>query len=301
MAANTPKLDPTAPFFAWVGAADLAVEKARAAFQEFNSKALLAQVQNRTHGAQTRAQQRAEARAEAVSDAVTDTFTEARDQMRARFDEVVTEFRNAPKWVATFDADRLTGQLRDLPHTTQARVTEVRDLLTQWEKRAAELRDGFRSDMRHTVEEQMAAYEELVVRGRGIITKLRDDSLSGDVELIREDAEPVRDVPEVVQEAAADVAAEAPVAPAAPVRKASAAKAPAAKKAARKSSTTAADKATGTKRPVAKDPLAPKPAKKAGSSKTAPVASPAAPGPADVAAAVEVAKDTPSDMLPTTD
>ena len=38
----------TTPVFAAVGLADLAVEKVRAAYQEFDSKALMTEVQNRT-------------------------------------------------------------------------------------------------------------------------------------------------------------------------------------------------------------------------------------------------------------
>jgi hypothetical protein len=128
------------------------------------------------------------------------------------------------------------------------------------------------------VGEAQTGFEELVTRGRSAVAKLRDESVSGDVEILRDDAEPVRDVAVEVEKAAAEAAekveqtADLGVVDPAP---AAARKSPALRKG------RAADKASGTRKPVATRRA---PAKKA----------PAIKAPAQAAPAVKAAVETPA-------
>jgi hypothetical protein len=195
--------DVSKPFYAWIGAADLAVEKLRGTASEVQERDLKA------YAAQVRSQ---------VSD---------------RFEEIVEELQDElgslPKRAEAF-LDDLPKDPRELPKLLQHRFEE-------WQKEAVALRERFestfesrsstfRKDVAKLVEEYAEAVEELAVRGRALVAKLRDDSISGDVEIIDPDAEVVKDVSPVVEEAAAEAAAEASA-----EKKVRAAKKPATKKA----------------------------------------------------------------------
>ena len=240
------KFDAGKSFYAWVGAAELAVEKLResaADVQERDVKAYAAQV-----GAK-------------LTEAFDELVEELQDELgtlprtaQARLEKLPAELKALPKRL-----EALVEDARDLPKAAQSRYDELqsdaRVLLGKVEAVVEARRSTLRSDLAELLEEQVEAFEELAVRGRAFVAKLRDDSISGDVEIIDPDADVVKDVPPVVEKAAAaaaEAAAVPVVVPAAEpaVTTAPAAQRPAAKKApaARKP---AANKATGTKKPIA--------------------------------------------------
>jgi hypothetical protein len=202
--------DATKPFYAWIGAADLAVEKLRGTATEVQERDL------RAFAAQVRTQ---------VSEAFDDIVDELQD-----------ELGSLPKRVESF-LDDFPKDPRDLPKSLQLRFAQWQEeavaLRERVESRVDERATSFRSDVAKLVEEYAEAVEELAVRGRALVAKLRDDSISGDVEIIDQEAEVVKDVSPVVEKAAADAAAAAtaflvePVAPVEPAAK----KKPATKKA----------------------------------------------------------------------
>jgi hypothetical protein len=247
------KFDASTPFYASVGAADLAVETLRKAAEDFDGKAVAAQVREQFE--------------ELVEELVGET-KKAQSWLEARFETGLEELqggaRSLPARVNGFDPKEaaeaiqkrlaalqaaLQEELKVLPKTAQDRFTalqtEVVSAGGRLESRVAELRGG----VNKTVEEQV---EELATRGRNYVAKRRDGSISGDVELLREDAASVRDVPVDVEEAAAEAAEEADAAQTLTVvTPAPAQKAPAAKKTPPPGKTPPAKKATPAKKAAA--------------------------------------------------
>ena len=207
--------DATKPFFAWVGAAELAVEKLRETATDVQERDI------RAYAAQVGTQ-----------------LSEAFDEL---VEELQDELGTLPKRL-----ESLIEDARDLPKAAQTRIEGLQAEAKGFRGRVETVVEAQRSTLADLAEEYVEAFEELAVRGRAFVAKLRDDSISGDVEIIYPDAEVVKDVSPAVEKAAAAAAAAAAV----PAAKSATRKAPAAKKApaTRKP---AANKATGTKKPTA--------------------------------------------------
>jgi hypothetical protein len=158
------KFDASKPFFASVGAGEVAVEKLRKVATDLQGR--LEEVRSR---------------------GVNDVAKEAQAKLETRLGELQQEF---PKQVEARLAD-LQG--------------DARSVLAKLEAKAAELGAGLNESLFDAFDEQAALYSELIARGEGRIAKLRDDSISGDAEII-DDAEPVKDVSADVEAAAARAA-----------------------------------------------------------------------------------------------
>jgi hypothetical protein len=207
---TTPPFDfdaATKPFFAWVGAAELVVEKLRetaADVQERDLKAYAAQV-----GTQ-------------LTEAFDELVEELQDELgtlpksaQARLEKLPSELKTLPKRL-----ESLIEDARDLPKVAQTRFEDLQSEAKGFRGRVETVVEAQQSTFADLAEEYVDAFEELAVRGRAFVAKLRDDSISGDVEIIDPDAEVVKDVSPAVEKAAAEAAA-------------------------------AANKATGTKKPTA--------------------------------------------------
>ncbi len=173
------KFDATKPFYAWVGAADLTVEKMRDARSQYDELVQEAK----------KAQSAFEARFE------------------ARLEELQAELKALPKRVESVlddlrDAKSLPAKAQT---TLEALQAEAKSLRVKLEARAEELRADFTA----SVEEQVEAFDELATRGEAFVAKLRDRSISGNVEIIDDSAEVVKDVDEAVEQAAAEAAEKA--------------------------------------------------------------------------------------------
>lgn len=218
MTISRSKFDATKPFFAWVGAADLAFEKLRASAaeaQERDLKAYAAQVGT----------QLSEAFDQLVEELQGDLGALPKTA-QARLEKLPSELKALPKRVESLVED-LQKEARDLPKSAQGRFGKLQSDATALGERIETVVEAQRSTFADLAEEYVEAFEELAVRGRAFVAKLRDDSISGDVEIIDPEAEVVKDVSPSVEKAAAQAAAEA----AAEVGAAASAPKPAAKKA----------------------------------------------------------------------
>lgn len=115
-------------------------------------------------------------------------------------------------WVGA--ADLAVDKLRQVAAELQER--DPKELVAQARTRATELLDELVGESKKAqlrlerLSEQLSAQlSGLTVRGQAIVAKLRDDSISGDVEIIDPDAEVVKDVSPVVEKAAAEAAKQA--------------------------------------------------------------------------------------------
>lgn len=197
------KFDATKSFYAYVGAGDLAVEKLRKVATDLHGR--LEDVRGR--GVSDTVVGRL--------DALSKDAKEAQTKIEGRFAELQTELpKQAEARFAELKAlpDRLEALLQELQTdelTAKAQKTaaelqnEAKSLLSKFEAKAGELR----AELNETLTEQAGVFADLATRGESRIAKLRDDSISGDVEIL-DDAEPVRDVTIDAQVEAA-VAAEA--------------------------------------------------------------------------------------------
>ena len=196
MTTTPPKFDATKPFYAWIGAAELAVEKLResaADVQERDLKAFAGQV-----GAQF---------SKSFDDLVEELQKDLESLPRnaqARLEKLPQELKALPKRL-----ESLVEDARDLPKSAQARLGELQGEAKAFRGRFETLVEAHRSTFADFAEEYVEAFEELAVRGRSFVAKLRDDSISGDVEIIDPDAEVVKDVSPAVEEAAAGAAKQA--------------------------------------------------------------------------------------------
>jgi predicted nucleic acid-binding Zn-ribbon protein len=196
MTTTQSKFDASKTFYAWVGAAELAVEKLResaADVQERDLKAFAAQV-----GTQ-------------FSKSLDDLVGELQKDLeslpqsaQARLEKLPEELKALPRRI-----EALVEDARDLPKSAQARFEELQGEAKTFRGRFDTIVEAHRSTFADFAEEYVEAFEELAVRGRAFVAKLRDDSISGDVEIIDPDAEVVKDVSPAVEKAAAEAAAKA--------------------------------------------------------------------------------------------
>jgi heparin binding hemagglutinin HbhA len=236
---STPfNVDATKPFFAWVGAAELAVEKLRETAADVHERDI------RAYATQVGTQ---------LSEAFDELVEELHDELgtlprsaQERLGKLPSELKALPKRL-----ESLIEDARDLPRAAQARLEGLQAEAKGFRGRVETVVETQRSTFADLAEEYVEAFEELAVRGRAFVAKLRDDSISGDVEIIVPDAEVVKDVSPTVEKAAAEAAAVAAVPAAKPAVTKPAAKKAATTKKAPAARKPAANKATGTKKPTA--------------------------------------------------
>lgn len=179
------KFDATKQFNAAVGAGDLAVERLLKVATD---------LQTRLDDARANGVGETKAQLTSRLDTLTKEAKEAQTRLEARFaglqselglSELQSELKTLPKRIETLVAE-LQADAKELPARAQTRVAELQD-------------------------EAKSLLAMLATRGESRIAKLRDDSISGDVEIIDETETAVKDVaPDVeLHAAAAAQAAEA--------------------------------------------------------------------------------------------
>ena len=210
----------TTPFYAYVGVAELAVERVRKTADDLQAQ--LDEARTRLADLDRDPKALAEqARAQVTSglETATKETNKRIDVLQKETNKRITAFQTQ----ANKRVDAFQGDLRQLPKQAQ---DELRALPARVEARFEELQADLKA-LYAKVEAQLTAQlSELATRGESRIAKLRDDSISGDVEILREDTEVVMEVGADIEAAAADAAAEAKVAAVKPARKAPAKKAP---------------------------------------------------------------------------
>jgi iron-sulfur cluster repair protein YtfE (RIC family) len=198
------KFDAAKPFHAYVGAAETAVEAVRKAADDVQAQL----VEARTKLADVDRDPKvlaAQARTQVVTglETLTKDVNERIDLLQKETNKRITAFQT----VANKRVDSFQDDLRQLPQQTQTRVAELQAELValpgKVEERLTELQDELKA-FYAKVESQVS---ELATKGESRVAKLRDSSISGDVEIIRDDAEVVKEV-DVDVEAAAAAAAE---------------------------------------------------------------------------------------------
>ena len=159
-----PGFDASKPFYAWIGAGDLALARVRKAAGDLTSH-LASQVDEvRAH----------------VLDAARGTRGAARqaqarvlEQLGARLDELSQEARDSQTKVESRIAE-LQAEALGFPQQAQSRVeevqAEVRALVERFEARAVELREQLAAASR----EQLEAYDRLATRGETVVSRARE-------------------------------------------------------------------------------------------------------------------------------
>ena len=227
MASTEFKFDATKPFYAYLGAAETAVDSVRKAAVDVQGQLDEARTKLAIIDRDPKAlADLARTHVIAGLEAVTKDANKRIDLLQKETNKRITTFQTeANKRVDGFQLD-----LRQLPQQAQTRLAEFQAEVQALPGKVEERLSDLQAELTSAYARLEAQLAELATKGESRIAKLRDDSISGDVEIIREDAEVVKDV-DVDVEAAAAAAAER-VEAVAKIKKAPAKKAPARKTAA---------------------------------------------------------------------